>query len=46
MDEAIDRFIQFIYFLIDTIRDLVLSVSGKADKKPAADANTDEGPNA
>ena len=33
MEESVQKFVDFIYFLIDIIRDLVLSVSGKA-KKP------------
>ena len=32
MEESISKFVSFVYFLIDLIRDLVLSVSGKADK--------------
>ena len=29
MEESINKFVQFIYYLIDLIRDLVTSVSGK-----------------
>jgi hypothetical protein len=29
MEESINKFVQFIYYLIDLIRDLVVSVSGK-----------------
>ena len=32
MEGAFQDFINFVYFLIDLIRDLVISVSGKADK--------------
>ncbi len=41
MEESIQKFVDFIYFLIDLIRDLVVSVSGKG-KKPAEDDGTEE----
>lgn len=46
MEESIQKFVNFIYFLIDLIRDLVLNVSGKADKEqtdaPTETPATDE----
>ena len=43
MEESINKFVQFIYFLIDLIKDLVVSVSGKkTNTAPAADSDTDE----
>ncbi len=42
MEESINKFVQFIYFLIDLIKDLVVSVSGKkTNTAPAADSDTD-----
>ena len=40
MEESVQKFVDFIYFLIDIIRDLVLSVSGKA-KKPEAEPTSE-----
>ena len=40
MEESISKFVNFIYFLIDLIRDLVTSVSGKGTKP----AETEETP--
>jgi hypothetical protein len=40
MDESVQKFVNFIYFLIDLIRDLVLSVSGKADKQTTTEEST------
>lgn len=40
MEESVQKFVNFIYFLIDLIRDLVLSVSGKADKQTASEEST------
>ena len=40
MEESIQKFVDFIYFLIDLIRDLVLSVSGKGNKKTETDEGT------
>ena len=37
MEESVQKFVNFIYFLIDLISDLVLSVSGKADKQTASE---------
>lgn len=42
MEETINKFVQFIYFLIDLIKDLVVSVSGKkTDPAPATDGTND-----
>ena len=42
MEESIQKFVNFIYYLIDLIRDLVISVSGKGGKtqtdEPATEA--------
>ena len=35
MEDAIQKFVDFIYFLIDLIRDLVVSVSGKQTRPTA-----------
>jgi hypothetical protein len=44
MEESIQKFVDFIYFLIDLIRGLVVSVSGK-ETKPAetTEDNTEAG---
>ena len=39
MEESMQKFVEFIYFLIDLIRDLVISVSGKDAKKPVDETN-------
>ena len=42
MEESINKFVEFIYFLIDLIRDLVTSVSGKGGKtEPSTEAETE-----
>ena len=40
MEESVQKFVNFIYFLSDLIRDLVLSVSGKADKETPVEEST------
>ena len=42
MEESINKFVQFIYYLIDLIRDLVTSVSGKGGSttEPTDEATT------
>ena len=42
MEESIQKFVDFIYFLIDIIRDLVISVSGKGAKKTDTTEDTAE----
>ena len=41
MDESIQKFVDFIYMLIDLIRDLVISVSGKGNKQTTEDDTTE-----
>ena len=33
MEESLQKFMEFVYFLIDLIKDLVAGVSGKETKK-------------
>ena len=40
MEESINKFVQFIYYLIDLIRDLVVSVSGKGSNTTETDETT------
>ena len=40
MEESINKFVQFIYYVIDLIRDLVLSVSGKGGNTTTDESTT------